>query len=173
MTTLLAFSCSLRTGAFNTRVINSLAQLAPEGVTIVGFDIADLPMFNQDLDGDTVPEIVGALRAAVAEADGVIIASPEYNHSYSAAAKNLIDWASRPFMKGPIIGKRSMVISVGPGPSGGENCLAALTEILTLLGGTVVGSVGAGAIHEKLATDSDTITDVALAAQLSTAIAAF
>jgi NAD(P)H-dependent FMN reductase len=74
MTTLIAFSGSLRKGSFNTRVLR-------------------------------------ALRAAIAEAGGVIIAGPEYNHSFSAATKNLIDWASRPFMAGPIIGKTSLMKS--------------------------------------------------------------
>lgn len=173
MTTLLAFSGSLRRGSFNTRLIHALPALAPEGVSIVAFDVADLPLYNQDLDGETVPDVVAALRAAVAEADGIIIASPEYNHSYSAVTKNLVDWASRPFMKGAIIGKRSMVIAAGPGPSGGAHCLTALSDLLGLLGGTVVAKVGVAAVHEKLAADSDTITDEDLAAQLRTGLAAF
>jgi len=130
-------------------------------------------LYNQDLDGESVPEIVAALRAAIAEADGVIIASPEHNHSYSAAAKNLVDWASRPLMKGPIIGKRSMVIVAGPGPGGGVHCIAAMSELLTLLRGTVVAAVGIAGVHEKLATDSDTVIDADLAAQLSAGLALF
>jgi chromate reductase len=173
MTTLLAFSCSMRSASFNSRVINALPALAPAGTTIVQFDITDLPFYNQDLDADTVPPIVEALRAAVAEVDGVIIASPEYNHSYSAMAKNLIDWASRPFMKGPIIGKKSMVIVAGPGPGGGSYCVQALTDLLTMLSGTVVAGVGIAAAHEKLSKDSDVVTDEVLAAQLSAGLAAF
>ena len=98
MTTLLAFSGSLRADSFNTRLIHALGVLAPEGTTVIQFDISELPFYNQDLDADTVPEIVAALRAAIAEVDGVVIATPEYNHTYSAVTKNLIDWASRPFM---------------------------------------------------------------------------
>jgi chromate reductase len=173
MTTLIAFSGSLRADSFNTRILKALPALAPEGTNIALFDIAELPMYNQDLDADTVPPIVEALRSAIAEADGVIIASPEYNHSYSAMAKNLIDWASRPFMKGPIIGKKSMVIVAGPGPGGGSHCVQALTDILTMLSGTVVAGVGIAAVHEKLSKDSDVVTDEVLAAQLSAGLAAF
>jgi chromate reductase len=173
MTTLLAFSGSLRNDSFNTRVLRALPALAPAGTDIVQFDVADLPFYNQDLDGETVPEVVAALRAAVAEADGIIIATPEYNHTYSAVTKNLIDWASRPFMKGAIIGKHSMVIAVGPGPGGGAHALAATKELLTLLGGTVVATVGGAAVHQKLAADSDTIIDDEFAAILRDGLAAF
>lgn len=173
MTTLLAFSGSLRAASFNTRIINALPALAPAGVNIAAFDISDLPLYNQDLDGDTVPEVVAALRTAVFEADGIVIASPEYNHSYSAVTKNLVDWASRPFMKGAIMGKKSMIIAAGPGPGGGAYCLAALAELLGLLGGTVVSKVGVATVHEKIAPDSDTITDEALATELGLGLAAF
>lgn len=173
MTTLLAFSGSLRKDSFNTRVLRALPALAPAGTQIALFDIAELPMYNQDLDGETVPEIVAALRAAIAEADGVIIAGPEYSGSYSGATKNLIDWASRPFMAGPIIGKTSMVIATTPGPGGGKNVLPATSGLLQALGGKVVAQVGAAAIHEKLAADSDTIIDEEFAQQLREGLAAF
>lgn len=173
MTTLLAFSGSLRAASFNTRVINALPAVAPAGVAIAVFDVSALPFYNQDLDGDTVPEVVAALRAAVAEADGIIIASPEYNHSYSAVTKNVVDWASRPFMKGSIIGKKSMIIAAGPGPGGGVHCLDALSELLGLLGGTVVAKVGIAKAHERLAPDSDAIIDETLASELATGLAAF
>jgi chromate reductase len=173
MTTLLAFSGSLRKGSFNTRVLRALPALAPAGTQIALFDIAELPLYNQDLDGESVPEIVAALRAAIAEADGIIIAGPEYNHSYSAVTKNLIDWASRPFMAGPIIGKTSMLIGTSPGPGGGVHANAAAAETLQLLGGTVVAQVTASAVHEKLAADSDTIIDEEFAAQLREGLAAF
>lgn len=173
MTTLIAFSGSLRKDSFNTKVLQALPSLAPAGTNIALFDISQLPMYNQDLDADTVPEIVAALRTAVAEADGVIIASPEYNHSYSAATKNLIDWASRPFMKGPIIGKKSMVIAVSPGPGGAVHAAQATAEVLTLLGGTVVAQVTAPAIHEKLNSETLQFSDDALAAQLRDGLANF
>ncbi len=173
MTTLLAFSGSLRRDSFNTRLIHALPSLAPSGTTIAHFDITELPLYNQDLDGDTVPEVVAALRAAVAEADGVIIATPEYNHSYSAVTKNLIDWASRPFMQGPILGKKSMVIAVTPGPGGGVHAAQATAEVLSLLGGTVVAQVTAATVHEKIDAATNTVSDTELAARLREGLAAF
>jgi len=173
MTTLIAFSGSLRKDSFNTKVLRALPAVAPEGINIALFDISELPLYNQDLDGETVPEIVAALRAAVAEADGVIIATPEYNHSYSAATKNLIDWASRPFLKGPIIGKKSMVVAVTPGPGGAVHGAQATTDLLTMLGGTVVGQVASATIHEKLNGETLQFTDEELARQLREALSGF
>ena len=173
MTTLIAFSGSLRKDSFNTKVLRALPAVAPEGVNIAFFDISELPLYNQDLDGETVPAIVAALRTAVAEADGVIIATPEYNHSYSAATKNLIDWASRPFLKGPIIGKKSMVIAVTPGPGGAVHGAQATTDLLTMLGGTVVGQVTSATIHEKLNGETLQFTDEELARQLREGLAGF
>lgn len=173
MTTLIAFSGSLRKDSFNTKVLRALPAVAPEGVNIAFFDISELPLYNQDLDGETVPDIVAALRTAVAEADGVIIATPEYNHAYSAATKNLIDWASRPFMKGPIIGKKSMVIAVTPGPGGAVHGAQATTDLLTMLGGTVVGQVTSATIHEKMNGDTLQFTDEELARQLREGLAGF
>lgn len=173
MTTLIAFSGSLRKDSFNTRLLHTLPSLAPSGTTIAYFDVSDLPLYNQDLDGETVPEVVAALRAAVAEADGVIISTPEYNHSYSAVTKNLIDWASRPFLQGPIIGKKSMVVAVSPGPGGGVHAAEATAEVLTLLGGTVVSQVTAAAIHEKINADTNSVTHEELAEQLRAGLASF
>jgi chromate reductase len=171
MTTLLAFSGSLRADSFNSQVIRALPALAPTGTTIVQFDVTNLPFYNQDFEGDALPEIVVALRAAVAEADGVVIATPEYNHTYSAVTKNLIDWASRPFGAGAIIKKNSMVIVAGPGPGGGGHCIEAMSQLMGLLGGTVVASVGIATAHEKMS--GDVITDTELAAQLASGLAAF
>ena len=115
MTTILGFSGSTRDASFNTRILRALPSLAPAGVDVVPFDVAQIPFYNQDLEDD-LPASVASLRSAVAAADGIVIASPEYNHSYSALAKNVIDWASRPFAKGPILGKKAMIVVAGPGP---------------------------------------------------------
>ena len=139
---------------------------------MVPFDVAQIPFYNQDLEDD-LPASVASLRSAVAAADGIVIASPEYNHSYSALAKNVIDWASRPFAKGPILGKKAMIVVAGPGPGGGAHCIEELSKLFGLLGCQVVSAVGVAAAHEKLAADSDTVTDADLASQLTAALAAF
>ena len=172
MTSVLAFSGSLRAQSFNTRIVRALTSLAPHGVKVPFFDISDLPLYNQDLDGDSLPEVVARLRAAVAEADGVVIATPEYNHSYSAVTKNVIDWASRPFAAGPILKKPAMVIAAGPGPGGGVHAIAATSELFGLLGCPVVATVGVAGAHEKI-NENNEIVDQELARQLQDGLSGF
>ena len=172
MTTVLAFSGSLRAQSFNTRIVQALPRYAPSGLDIQFFDVSDLPLYNQDLDGEILHESAARLRAAVAATDGVIVATPEYNHSYSAVTKNVIDWASRPFAAGPILKKPAMVIAAGPGPGGGVHALAATSELFGLLGCPVVGAVGVAAAHEKINENND-IVDAELVQKLHDALSGF
>lgn len=173
MTTLVAFSGSTRSASFHTRLLNSLPTYAPEGTSIALFDLSDVPFYNQDLEGEALPDVVVALRAAVAEADGIIFAAPEYNGSYSALTKNTIDWLSRPMGQGALREKKVMVISATPGPGGGARITEQIVAVLGFFGNTVVGTVNASTIHEKMAADGDVVTDVALAEQLRASLAAF
>jgi NAD(P)H-dependent FMN reductase len=173
MTTLVAFSGSTRSASFHTRLLNSLPAYAPDGTAIALFDLAEVPFYNQDLEGEALPASVAALRAAVAEADGVIFAAPEYNGSYSALTKNTIDWLSRPMGQGVLREKKVMVISATPGPGGGARITEQIVAVLGFFGNTVVGTVNASTIHEKMAADGDVVTDVTLADQLRAALAAF
>lgn len=94
---ILAISGGLRAASTNTALLRAAQQLAPEGVEIEIYDgIRDLPYFDEDLEGD-VPAAVVELRERIRDADGVLIASPEYNYSIPGALKNLLDWASRPY----------------------------------------------------------------------------
>lgn len=172
MTTVLAFSGSLRSQSFNTRIAHALVGLAPSGLEVKYFDITDLPLYNQDLDSDTLPDIVAKLRHEVAQADGVVIATPEYNHSYSAVTKNVIDWASRPFAAGPLLKKPAMVIAAGPGPGGGNHAIAATSELFGLLGCPVVATVGVAGAHEKI-NEHNEILDESLAQQLRDGLSGF
>lgn len=173
MTTLVAFSGSTRSASFHTRLLNSLPAYAPAETSIALFDLADVPFYNQDLEGEALPESVIALRAAVAEADGVIFAAPEYNGSYSALTKNTIDWLSRPMGQGVLREKKVMVISATPGPGGGKRVSEQLVAHMTFFGNTVVGSITSATIHEKMAADGDVVTDAALTDELRVALASF
>ena len=173
MKTLVAFSRSTRAASFHTRLIRALPALAPDGVQVAHFDLSDVPFYNQDMEDGGLPESVTAMRAAVAEADGVILAAPEYNGSYSALTKNTIDWLTRPMRQGALMNKKIMVIAVTPGPGGGQRIAKTLSDLLPLFGNEMVGVITAAAIHEKMAADSDTVTDDELAGALRTALAAF
>jgi chromate reductase len=94
---ILGISGSLRKASLNTVALRACNELLPQGMSLRITSIADLPLFNQDVFDAGIPEPAKRLRAEIAQADGVLIASPEYNFSVSAALKNAIDWASRPW----------------------------------------------------------------------------
>lgn len=172
MKTILAFNGSTRAASFHGRIIRTLPALAPADVRIAEFDLGDVPFYNQDLEGEHQPDAVVAMRAAVAEADGIVFAAPEYNYSYSALSKNTIDWLTRPMGAGALRGKKVMVISVTPGPGAGRKVTATISEILPFLGNEVISVVNAATIHEKLDAN-DTIVDEELASALRAGLAAF
>lgn len=96
---ILAVSGSLRAGSFNTDLLRAAAEAAPEDVEVELFEpslIADLPLYDQDLDGGDVAEPVQRLRDEWGSADAILFATPEYNGSVPGGLKNAIDWASRP-----------------------------------------------------------------------------
>jgi chromate reductase len=102
-------SGSLRKGSFNTMLLNNVLQLLPDGVTMEIASIADIPLYNADLDLPAAkerPQIVTEFRTILSRADGLIIVSPEYNYSIPGGLKNAIDWASRgedsPLLKKPV-----------------------------------------------------------------------
>ncbi len=91
----LAISGSLRRGSYNTALLRAAADIAPESMKIDIYPIGDLPLFDADLEAAGNPEPVIQFRTAVAEADALLLATPEYNFSTTGALKNAIDWASR------------------------------------------------------------------------------
>ena len=173
MKTLVAFTGSARAASFHTRLVNAMAGLAPDDVRIAFFDLSEIPFYNEDLEGDAQTPAIRALRAAVTEADGIILAAPEYNGSFSALTKNTIDWLSRPMGQGVLREKKVMVVSVTPGPGGGKRVSEQIGALMGFFGNTVVGTVTAAAVRDKVAADSDTVVDVELADELRAALAAF
>lgn len=98
----------------------------------VDLQISDLrlPLYDQDEDGSSTPQTVRAFRQAVAESDGVVIATPEYNHGIPGVLKNALDWASRPLGRSALTGKAVLVISVSPAFTGGVRAQAQANETL-------------------------------------------
>ncbi|WP_225829861.1 NAD(P)H-dependent oxidoreductase [Streptomyces sp. NK08204] len=128
---ILAISGSLRQDSFNTQLLRALPPLAPEGMEIEFFDgLGDVPLYNQDLDVEDCPKPVQRLRTAIAEADGLIIASPEYNGSIPGVLKNAIDWASRPTSRSALLGKCVVTMVATPGRGLGRNALSDLGRVL-------------------------------------------
>ena len=92
---LVAFSGSLRAGSYNTALLRNLLEMTPPSVRITIQGIGDIPLFNEDVEEQGAPEAVTRLRLAIRQSDGVILATPEYNHGIPGVLKNTLDWMSR------------------------------------------------------------------------------
>jgi chromate reductase len=93
---ILGIAGSLRRGSFNAATLRAAQELAPAGMTIDSFDIAPIPLYNEDVRQQGFPPPVEDLRARIKAANGLLIVTPEYNYSIPGVLKNAIDWASRP-----------------------------------------------------------------------------
>ncbi len=91
----LGISGSLRKGSFNSGLLRAAQEVAPDGMEINIFDLKDIPFYNGDVEADGDPASVLALKGAIQNADGVMLATPEYNYGTSGALKNAVDWAYR------------------------------------------------------------------------------
>jgi len=123
---------SLRKSSYNMMALKVAGQLMPEGMHLSIAEIGDLPLYNQDVFDKGLPESAVRLRAAIKAADGVLIASPEYNFSITGVLKNAIDWASRP-PEQPFLEKPAAILSATTGPLGGARSQYDLRKILLFL----------------------------------------
>jgi chromate reductase len=138
----LTISGSLRPDSYNSLLLDAIEEQAPAGVELHRFDgLADIPHFHGDRsDPEPVPEAVERLRDAIASADAVIIATPEYNGSIPGTLKNALDWASTPFPDNALRGKPVAVIGASTGGYGGMWAQAELRKVLGIIGARVVPS---------------------------------
>ena len=90
------FAGSLRRGSFNRALLDAARQLAPSRMSISRIEIGDLPFYNADVEAERDPAAVVEFKAAIRAADGVIIATPEYNDGIPGVLTTAIDWGSRP-----------------------------------------------------------------------------
>jgi chromate reductase len=143
----LGISGSLRRESHNSALLRHAADLfEAEGAEFEIYDgLRDIPPYDEDDDVQNGPEAVARLRAAVAEADAVFFATPEYNHSIPGALKNAIDWVSRPIAANPLRYKPVAVIGASTGMFGAVWAQAELRKVLGATGARVVdGEVSVG-----------------------------
>ena len=124
---ILGFAGSLRKASFNRGLLRAAQAMTPDGVSFEIVGLAGIPLFNQDLERDP-PEPVRMFKAAIAAADAVLIATPEYNYSVPGVLKNALDWASRPSREQPFVGKPVGIMSAG-GRFGGVRAQLQLRQI--------------------------------------------
>ncbi len=129
---LVGLSGSLRKASVNTAVLRAAAELLPEGATLDILSIRDVPFYDGDVEAAGIPAAVTALQQAILAADGLVIASPEYNHSVPGVLKNAIDWLSRTQPK-PFVGKPLAIMGASPGRLGTARMQPHLRQIFVAL----------------------------------------
>ncbi|KGJ98142.1 NADPH-dependent FMN reductase [Thalassotalea sp. ND16A] len=147
MCKILAFSGSARKGSFNQQLVSIAArgaEAAGAEVTLINLVDFPMPIFNQDLESEQgMPENGQRLKTLLTEHDGLLIASPEHNSSYSSLLKNAIDWASRATSADEVPlsafqGKYATIMAASPGGLGGLRGLVTLRMLLANIGVTVL-----------------------------------
>ena len=137
MTRIVGISGSLRRASFNSALLRAALDVAPSDVTIEIESIRDIPLYDGDVEAEEgLPPAVTSLKDRLAEADGLLIATPEYNASIPGVAKNAIDWLSRPVKDIPRVFGSLPVALMGATPGRGGTTLSqnAWLPILRLLG---------------------------------------
>jgi len=129
---ILVLAGSLRREAYSRKLAVLLAKNAPANLSFTPADIADLPLYNEDLEAQT-PPAWARLRREIAAADGVIFITPEYNRSIPAALKNALDIGSRPYGRNVWNGRPALAVSLSQGPMGGYGANQHLRQVLAVL----------------------------------------
>jgi chromate reductase len=149
---LLGISGSLRRNSNNTAVLRALGHLLGDSAQLIVHPLNDVPLYDGDLDGDVQPPSIRALKQAIAEADGIVVCSPEYNYGMPGVLKNAIDWASRPGFKSPLKDKPVLIITSSPGAIGGARAHHQIREAFSATLSRVVARPQAtiSAVTQKL-----------------------
>ena len=135
---IVGISGSLRINSFSTALLEALRSRCLPGEDFKIVNLEKIPSFNEDLDREPAVPPVADLRRAVAGADAVVIATPEYNHGIPGVLKNALDWASRPAFAACFRDKPVLILSSAPGVTGGVRAQYQLRETLTAMLARVV-----------------------------------
>ena len=170
--TILGLAGSLRAGSLNAQLLRLAAEELPEGVELEIYEgLADIPAYDEDLLG-FVPDGVAALKDAIADADAVLIVTPEYNGSIPGFLKNALDWVSRPIAESPMRGKPVAVIGASPGQFGAIWAQRELKKVLGIMSARVLDVELAVAKADRRLADPEPLLREELAAVVSSLVAA-
>jgi chromate reductase, NAD(P)H dehydrogenase (quinone) len=169
---ILGISGSLREGSYNTSLLRTAAGLLPDDVELELWGrLKEVPPYDEDDDVDPAPAPAAALREAVADADAVLFATPEYNSSVPGQLKNAVDWVSRPLATNPLRNKPVSVVGASTGAFGAVWAQAELRKVLAATGARVVeGEVAVGHAPTRF-DESGTLVDENLLEQLQEVLA--
>lgn len=170
----LALPGSLRRASLNRSLLVAAQELVPAGVTLVLDDLREIPLYDGDLDDDAHrPAAVEGLKRRIAEADAVLIATPEYNYGIPGVLKNAIDWASRPGYRSVFRDKPVTMVSAAMSVVGGARVQGQLKQVLLGMAAEVFPwpEVLVGAAHQKIV--DGRLVDEATRTHLRELLAAF
>jgi chromate reductase len=128
---IIAFAGSLRRKSFNRALLAAAQELAPPDFTIETLEIGELPFYNADVESAGDPASVAAFKAALQRADGLLIATPEYNDGIPAVLANAMDWGSRLPGRSPLAGKPVALMGASPGQVGTARAQLHLRQVLS------------------------------------------
>ena len=167
-TTIAVLVGSLRSDSVNRKLAELLAERAPEGVTVEIVDgLGEIPFYNEDIDNPRdIPAAAAALRDQVGRADRVLAVTPEYNGTMPAVLNNAIDWLSRPYGAGAMVGKPFGVVGATPTPYGGKLAHADAVRSARIAGAAVVEDVTVS----QPAVDVDVLSDPDVLDRLTRAV---
>lgn len=161
--TVLGISGSLRHGSYNSAALRAAQGLVPAGMAITPFDIAPIPLYNEDVRQQGFPEPVEAFREGIRAADALLIVTPEYNYSIPGVLKNAIDWASRPPDQ-PFADKPIAIMGASPGMLGTARAQYHLRQCFVFLNARLVSQPEVMIAHANQRFDADgTLTDATTA----------
>ena len=145
------FAGSLRRASYNRALLRAATELAPPALHIVLYELDEIPLYNGDIEAAGAPPSVVELRDAIRKADGLLIATPEYNHGVPGVLKNAIDWLSRPPRNSALNGKVAALMGASPGLTGTARGQSQLRQafVFTNTYALLQPEVLVGRAHEK------------------------
>jgi chromate reductase len=163
----LAIAGSLREASYNRGLLRAAQELAPAGTEVVIHEIGDLPFYDGDLEAAAAPPAVARLRRAIEAADGLLLATPEYNRGTSGVLKNAIDWASRPARRSVLDGKPVLIAGATTGIGGTSKAQQQIRDALAFPGAQALPEgLHVSRAREKFDQDGN-LTDVATRIELA------
>lgn len=174
---LVAFAGSHRKGSLNVQLIHAAAEMARAlgaEVEVLDLGAMKMPIFDEDLEAEGTPANATLFKEKLKAADGFLIATPEYNSTYPALLKNVVDWASRPAEgEGTLAafkGKACGLLAASPGTFGGMRALPQLRNLLANIGVHVVPTNLGLCAADQAFDDSGKLKDAATASRLEAVV---
>lgn len=174
MKKIIGISGSLRKDSYNSALLRTAKAMMPKAMELEIVSIADVPLYNTDVELSQFPASVISLREKIRQADGVIIATPEYNYSIPGVLKNTIDWLSRPYNDPVLSGKPLALMGASMGMMGTARAQYHLRQCMVFLNMYVLNTpeLFVSAAHTKF-NDKLVLTDEATRAVLEKLLVAF